>query len=95
MGVSRSRMSITVNRLVRHGYVSRHRDKKDARCVGLLLTSAGTRVKEQNSILDPELMRQMFRLMPARELENALLGIESLAKYARILLRRRKGGPFK
>jgi MarR family transcriptional regulator, organic hydroperoxide resistance regulator len=95
IGVSRSTMSITVDRLVRHGYILRQRDENDARCVGLLLTPAGARVKEQNSVLDPELMRQMFRLMPARELESALLGIESLAKYARILLRRRTGGSFK
>jgi hypothetical protein len=38
------------------------------------------------------LMREMLRLMPARELEAALQGIESLAKYAKIVLRRRKRG---
>jgi hypothetical protein len=35
-------------------------------------------------------MRQMFRLMPAAELERALEGVECFAKYANILLRRRK-----
>ena len=92
MGVSRSTMSITVARLVRGGYIARQRIREDGRCVGLVLTRAGERVKEQNSILDPELMREMLRLMPGRELEAALQGIESLAKYAKIVLRRRKRG---
>ncbi|HMH06963.1 MAG TPA: hypothetical protein VK579_09835, partial [Terriglobales bacterium] len=59
---------------------------------GLTLTPAGVRVKEQNTILDPELVREMFRPMPARELDTALQGIESMAKYAKILLRSRKRG---
>ena len=92
MGVSRSTMSIMVARLARGGYIASSRDKNDARCVGLTLTPAGVRVKEQNTILDPELVRQMFRPMPARELDTALQGIESMAKYARILLRSRKRG---
>jgi len=90
MGVGRSAMSITVKRLVREGYIKTSRDKNDARCVGLTLTTAGVKVKEQNTILDPELVRKMFRLMSAGELESALLGIERLAKHARILLRQRK-----
>jgi DNA-binding MarR family transcriptional regulator len=90
MGVSRSTMSITVARLVRDGYITRNRDQNDARCVGLLLTPTGVRIKEQNTVLDPELMTELFRLMPARELEPALRGIECLAKYSKILLRRRK-----
>ncbi len=90
MGVSRSTMSITVTRLVRGGYIARRRYKEDARCVGLTLTAAGVRVKEQNTVLEPDSLKEMFRLMPARELETALQGIECLAKYSRILLRRRK-----
>lgn len=92
MGVSRSTMSITVTRLVRGGYIARRRDRHDARCVGLTLTAAGGRVKEQNTVLEPGLLREMFRLMPAAELEAALKGIECLAKYARIMLRRRTRG---
>lgn len=92
MGVGRSTMSITVAKLVRRGYIVRRRDKNDARSVGLTLTPAGVRIKEQNTVLDPELMREMFRLIPAGELEAALQGIECLAKYAKILLRRRKRG---
>lgn len=92
MGVSRSTMSITVARLVRGGYITSSRDKNDARCVSLTLTPAGVRVKEQNTVLEPELVREMFRPMPAGELETALQGVERMAKYARILLRQRKRG---
>ncbi|HWY41942.1 MAG TPA: MarR family transcriptional regulator [Candidatus Sulfotelmatobacter sp.] len=90
MGVSRSTMSITVARLVRDGYITRKRNQKDARSVGLTLTRAGTRIKEQNTVLDPDLLKQIFRLIPANELETALQGIERLARGARILLQRRK-----
>jgi DNA-binding MarR family transcriptional regulator len=90
MGVSRSTMSITVARLVRRGYISRRRDKNDGRCVDLTLTPAGARIKEQNTILDPELVKKMFHLMRAKELDDALEGIECLAKYAGIVLRWRK-----
>jgi len=90
MGVSRSTMSITVSRLVRRGYIAQKPDESDARRVDLRLTTAGLRVKEQNTILDPDLMKEMFRLVPAQELETALRGIECLAKYANVLLRRRK-----
>jgi DNA-binding MarR family transcriptional regulator len=92
MGVGRSAMSITAKRLVRGGYVRSTRDKNDARCVGLTLTPAGARVKEQNAVLDPELVKKMFRLMSAGELETALQGIECLARQARILLRQRTRG---
>jgi DNA-binding MarR family transcriptional regulator len=90
MGVSRSTMSILVARLVRGGYVRQRRDERDGRRVGLTLTAAGARVKEENSVLDPELLREMLRHMPATELENSLSGLECLAKHARILLRQRK-----
>jgi MarR family transcriptional regulator, organic hydroperoxide resistance regulator len=92
MGVGRSAMSIQVARLVRGGYITRSRDKSDGRCVGLTLTEAGARVQEQNTVLEPEMVREMFRLMSAGEVETALQGVECIAKYARILLRLRKRG---
>jgi DNA-binding MarR family transcriptional regulator len=90
MGVSRSSMSILVARLVRGGYIAQRKDKTDARRVALTLTAAGARVKQNNSVLDPQLLREMLRLIPAGELESSLRGLESLAKYAGILLRQRK-----
>ncbi len=90
MGVGRSTMSITVSRLVRGGYIRRSRNTRDGRSVGLTLTPAGVQIKEQNTILDPQLVREMFGLMRTGELETALQGIEHVAKYAKILLRQRK-----
>jgi DNA-binding MarR family transcriptional regulator len=87
MGVGRSTMSITVARLKRAGYIASSRDKKDARCVGLTLRPTGVKVKEENTVLDAELIKEMFRRMPATEVETALKGIEYMAKYAKLLLR--------
>jgi DNA-binding MarR family transcriptional regulator len=92
LGVGRSTMSITVSRLVQGGYITRSRNTRDGRSVGLTLTPTGVQIKEQNTILDPQLVREMFHLMRAEELETALQGIESVAKYAKILLRQRKRG---
>jgi DNA-binding MarR family transcriptional regulator len=92
MGVGRSAMSITAKRLIRGGYIRRTQDKDDHRCARLTLTTAGARVKEQNTILDPDLVSNMLRRMSAGELEKALQGIECLARQAKILLRQKKRG---
>ena len=89
MGVSPSSMSILVARLVRAGHIARRRDSSDARHIALTLTASGARVKAEHSVLDPHLLRQMLRQMPAAELESSLRGLESLAHHARILLRQR------
>jgi DNA-binding MarR family transcriptional regulator len=90
MGVSRSTMSSTVSRLVHTGLVVRKRARNDHRSIELTLTPAGKRVQDQNTVLNPTLVQQIFTLMPAKEADGALAGIESLAKYAAILLKRRK-----
>jgi DNA-binding MarR family transcriptional regulator len=90
MGVSRSTMSITVWRLVRGGYVTRRKSLQDGRSVALTLTRSGARVRDENAVLNPELVRQILRKMRADEAEVALRGIECLARYARIVLRQRK-----
>jgi DNA-binding MarR family transcriptional regulator len=90
MGVSRSTMSSTISRLVHTGLVARKRARNDHRSIELTLTLAGRRVQEQNTVLNPTLVHQIFTLMPAQEADSALAGIETLAKYAAILLKRRK-----
>src|SRR5215469_3540626 len=74
MGVGVSAMSIIVSRLERNGYISRIRNRDDRRCVGLMLTSSGSKIKEQNTILDPELVNEMFGLMRAKDVDAALDG---------------------
>lgn len=90
MGVGRSAMSISVARLMRHGYIRSRRDPQDSRRVALTLTRSGERVKEENTVLDPELVRELLRPMPAAEREIALRGMETLANYASALLRRKR-----
>jgi DNA-binding MarR family transcriptional regulator len=90
MGVGRSAMSTTVARLLRSGYIARRPDKQDRRSARLTLTPAGKRIKEENTVLNPQLVRQMFRLMQPAEAERALAGMESLAQAAAILLKRRR-----
>jgi DNA-binding MarR family transcriptional regulator len=92
MGVGRSTMSITVRRLARRGYIACKRNKDDARSVYLTLTRAGARTRELNTLLDPELVAEKFNLMSPATLEGALQGMESLAKSASVLLRRRSRG---
>jgi MarR family transcriptional regulator, organic hydroperoxide resistance regulator len=88
LGVGRSAMSIQIARLVRKGYVRRKAAAGDARKVALTLTEAGNRIKKLNTVLDPERVREMFRAIPAGQLEPALQGVEQLARYARIVTRR-------
>jgi DNA-binding MarR family transcriptional regulator len=90
MGVSRSTMSITVSRLARGGYISRKKNEGDTRSIELTLTREGARMREDNAMLNPERLREIFRKMKPGELETALRGIESLAKYAHMVMRQRK-----
>lgn len=90
MGVGRSSMSIAVARLVRAGYIRRIPNARDRRSVGLTLTAAGKRVQAENAVLNPQLVREMFKLMEPAKAERALAGIETLARAASILLKRRK-----
>ena len=90
MGIGRSAMSIMVARLSKRGFVARARDKADARQLQLRLTRAGLKIKQQNTILDPQLVEEVFSLMRPQEIESALAGLEKLAEHARLVLRRRK-----
>ena len=82
MGVTASTMSLTVDRLVRSGYVTRDRDAIDGRKVALRLTKDGVRVKERKSVLDRDLVAAMLGRMRPRERSAGLAGLEILAKAA-------------
>jgi MarR family transcriptional regulator, organic hydroperoxide resistance regulator len=82
MGVTASTMSLTVDRLVRAGYVTRDRDILDARKVALRLTKDGARVKERKSVLDRELVSAMLGRMKPKDRAAGLAGLELLAKAA-------------
>lgn len=82
MGVTASTMSLTIDRVVRAGYVTRERDTIDARKVALRLTKDGARVKERKSVLDRELVAAMLGRMKSRDRAVGLAGLEMLAKAA-------------
>jgi DNA-binding MarR family transcriptional regulator len=90
MGVTASTMSLTVDRLVRAGYLTRDRDVFDARKVALRLTKDGARLKERKSVLDRDLVAAMLGRMKPRDRAAGLAGLELLAKAAAEFVESRK-----
>jgi DNA-binding MarR family transcriptional regulator len=90
MGVTASTMSLTVDRLVRAGYVTRDRDAVDARKVALRLTKDGAHLKERKSVLDRDLVAAMLGRMKPRDRATALAGLEMLAIAAREFVESKK-----
>jgi DNA-binding MarR family transcriptional regulator len=82
MGVTPSTMSLHVERLVRRGYVLRERDSRDARRLRLRISVSGARIREANSVLDPERVRAMLSRLSPEERAAGLRGLEVLAKAA-------------
>ena len=83
MGVTVSTMSIAIDRLVRHGYVTRERAESDGRVRHVTLTAAGERLRAAQKVLEPELVRALLgRLSPA-DRRDALRGLELLGTAAR------------
>src|ERR1700685_3727521 len=66
MGVTASTMCLTVDRLVRDGYVKRGPDPRDGRRVALRITKSGAKIRDKKTVLDRELVRGVLaRLEPA------------------------------
>jgi len=82
MGVTASTMSLSVDRLERLGYVRRVRDTRDRRRVHLTLTAAGVRVKEAQSVLEPDRVRGMLMQLAREERDAGIRGLEILARAA-------------
>src|ERR1700747_1393732 len=79
MGVTASTMSLHIEKLVRRGYVLRERDGRDARRLRLRISAAGTRIREANSVLDPQRVRAMLSRLSSRDRIASLRGLELLA----------------
>ena len=86
MGVTASTMSITVDRLVRGGYVVRERSDVDRRRLDLRLTPAGIGIKRQKKVLEPGLVKAMLARLGEKQRKQALAGLELLAGAARDLV---------
>lgn len=80
MGVTPSTMSISIDRLVRQGYVVRSRDRHDARRVSLTLSTSGARVRDSKSVLDAVRVRGMLARISLPQREEALRGLALLAE---------------
>ncbi|HSB11126.1 MAG TPA: MarR family transcriptional regulator [Blastocatellia bacterium] len=82
MGVGASTMSLTVDRLVRRGYVTRSRDAADRRVVSLRLTDAGARLRDAQSVLDPMRVKLMIMRLSPEDRRDAVNGLALLARAA-------------
>lgn len=82
MGVTPGTMSVAIDRLERKGYVVRLRDAADRRKVHVRLTSAGVRVRDASSVLDPARVEALLRRLSASDRELAIAGLALLAQAA-------------
>jgi DNA-binding MarR family transcriptional regulator len=82
MGVTPATMSIAIDRLERQGYLARARDAADRRRVHVRLTSAGVRVRDSASVLDPRRVEALVATLSDDEREVALRGLALLADAA-------------
>jgi DNA-binding MarR family transcriptional regulator len=82
MGVTAGTMSVAIDRLERKGYVVRLRDATDRRKVHVRLTSAGVRIREASSVLDPERVQSLLDRLSDPERERAIEGLALLARAA-------------
>ena len=90
MGVTPSTMSLNIDRLERKGYVARKRDRFDARRVNLLLTAAGLRLKNAQSVLEPQRVRLMLKQLTPKQRDQALRGLVVLAQAAQDMMHQYK-----
>ncbi len=91
LGVTASTMSLTVDRLVRGGYVRRDADPQDGRRVNLRLTKAGLKIRREKSVLDPQRVASMLRRLSKEEREQGIAGLVVLARAASAEIEGRSG----
>ena len=82
MGVTAATMSLAVDRLERKGYVVRLKDAKDRRRVHVRLTTAGVRVREASSVLDPQRVAALVARLSDEERTRPIEGLGLLARAA-------------
>jgi DNA-binding MarR family transcriptional regulator len=82
MGVTAGTMSLSIDRLERKGYVARMKDAKDRRRVHVRLTSAGVRVREASSVLDPTRVEALVARLSDEDRARAIEGLALLAGTA-------------
>jgi len=93
MGVTPATMSLAIDRLERKGYVVRLRDAKDRRRVHVRLTTAGVRIKEASSVLDPERVQRLVAQLSDDERKRAVEGLALLAQAGEEAMRATRRDP--
>ncbi len=79
MGVTAATMSLSIDRLERKGYVARGKDPKDRRRVHVRLTTAGVRMRDAASVLDPARVESLVARLTDEERALAVEGLGLLA----------------
>jgi DNA-binding MarR family transcriptional regulator len=79
MGVTAGTMSLSIDRLERKGYVVRHKDAQDRRRVHVRLTTAGVRIREASSVLDPSRVEALVARLSEEDRARAVEGLALLA----------------
>ena len=82
MGVTAATMSLALDRLERKGYIVRLRDSADRRRVHVRLTSAGVRIRDAASVLDPSRVEALLARMSHADRDAAVRGLALLADAA-------------
>jgi DNA-binding MarR family transcriptional regulator len=82
MGVTAATMSLALDRLERKGYIVRTRDAADRRRVHVRLTTAGVRIREATSVLDPSRVEALLARMSDHDRDAAVRGLALLADAA-------------
>jgi len=82
MGVTAATMSLSIDRLERKGYAVRLKDAKDRRRVHVRLTSAGVRVRDASSVLDPQRVADLVARLSDDDRTRAIEGLGLLARAA-------------
>ena len=92
MGVKASTMSISVDRLVGLGYISRERSERDRRQILLRLTLSGLELSKAHSVLDVDRVQRMLATLSPDDRQLGLQGLELIAKAAERYLASRGPG---
>lgn len=80
MGVTAATISLSIDRLERKGYVARGKDPKDRRRVHVRLTTAGVRIRDAASALDPARVASLVARLTDEERARAVEGLGLLAR---------------
>ena len=83
LGVGKPTLSAAVKRLARLGYIRVERNARDRRVTHLRLASAGVEAMRKSSVLEPERVQRLLRMLSTTERRAALDGLALLARAAR------------